>query len=77
MQISGMGPIDEELEKILDGEGLKVRATRTSFPQLQNEFEKVIEDQKFWNVILQLWAACQRSIKMRKATEDSLKRPRR
>ncbi len=47
VQISGMGPIDtRELKKILDGEGLKVCATRTSFPQLQNEFEKVIEDQK-------------------------------
>ena len=60
-----------ELKKILDGEGLKVCATRTSFPQLQNEFgEGNRMEKKFLECDFTAVGQHARGVfKMRKATE--------
>lgn len=47
VQLSALGPSDTtELKKILDGEGLKVCATHTSFQRMRDETEAVIEEHK-------------------------------
>jgi sugar phosphate isomerase/epimerase len=47
VQISGVGPIEpEELRKIVDGEGLSICATHTSYERMRDEPEEVIAEHK-------------------------------
>jgi sugar phosphate isomerase/epimerase len=47
VQLSALGPIDTgELKKILDGEGLKVCATHTSYQRMRDETQAVIDEHK-------------------------------
>lgn len=49
VQLSGQGPIDpEELQTIMDGEGLKVAATHISYEHIADEPQAVIDDHKLW-----------------------------
>ena len=44
VQLSGLGPIDSlELKKMLDGEGLSVCATHTSFDRMKDDIQAVID----------------------------------
>ncbi|MDO8588731.1 MAG: sugar phosphate isomerase/epimerase [Armatimonadota bacterium] len=47
VQLSALGPIETaELKRILDGEGLSVCATHTSFQRMRDETDSVIEEHK-------------------------------
>jgi len=47
VQVSGFGPIDkQELRRILDGEGLVCAATHIKFSEMQDEFDRVVDEHK-------------------------------
>lgn len=50
VQLSALGPIEpEELKKIVDGEGLTICATHTSYERLRDEPEAVIDEHRLWD----------------------------
>ena len=50
VQISGLGPVDPaELKTIVDGEGLSICATHTSYERMRDETDAVIDEHRLWN----------------------------
>jgi len=49
VQLSGLGPIDSrELQTVMQGEGLKVAATHTSYERIAEEPQAVIDEHMLW-----------------------------
>ncbi len=49
VQCSALGPIDpHELKEIVDGEGLTICATHTSYERMRNEPQAVIDEHQLW-----------------------------